>query len=329
MSMTPKENALAIFNHRQPDRYVDLMHAIILLHDPVFDADQPLPDGLEHRDTWGTVHIARPDQPGQMPVVNEENAVIKDIEHWREQLTVPDPAQLDWSAAEKAAREADRENMLIGCFCPAGLFERSHYLMGFENALVSYISSPEEMAELLRVIADYKIRYIRLAKKYLNPDIIFFHDDWGSKRNVFLSPNLWRQLIKPLQREIVDAAHKCGMLFMHHADCYCQPLAEDMVEIGIDIWQGAIPQNDIVEIQRRTAGKLAMVGGVDGPKIDIEGLPEQTIRAEVRRAIDTYCPAGRFYPGIANGECYVRRSNEIYLDELYRYGELWAQEHPL
>ena len=67
-----------------------------------------------------------------------------------------------------------------------------------------------------------------------------------------------------------------------------------MVEIGVDIWQGVIPQNDIVEIQRITEGKLAMVGGIDGPKIDIENITEEQIRQEVRRAIDTYCPAGGF-----------------------------------
>lgn len=163
----------------------------------------------------------------------------------------------------------------------------------------------------------------------LHPDIIFFHDDWGSKRSVFLSPDLWRRLIKPPQAEIVEAAHGCGMLFLHHADCFCQPLVQDMVEIGIDIWQGAIPQNDIVEIQRMTGGKLCMVGGVDGQKIDVENISEAEIRAEVRRAVDTYCPGGRFYPSIANGVCFREWNNEIYLDELYRYGEIWAREHPI
>ena len=185
------------------------------------------------------------------------------------------------------------------------------------------------MAELLRVIADYKIRYIQLAAQHMHPDIIFFHDDWGSKYRPFLKPDLWRELIKPLQREIVQTAHDCGMLFMHHADCFCQPLVEDMVEIGIDIWQGAIPQNDIVEIQRITKGRLAMVGGVDGPKIDVENITEEEIRQEVRRAIDTYCPGGRFFPGIANGICFREWNNQIYMDELYAYGEAWAKQHPI
>lgn len=42
------------------------------------------------------------------------------------------------------------------------------------------------------------------------------------------------------------------MIYIHHADCICQPIVTDMVEIGVDIWQGVIAQNDIVEIQKIT-----------------------------------------------------------------------------
>lgn len=119
------------------------------------------------------------------------------------------------------------------------------------------------------------------------------------------------------------------MIYMHHADCICQPLVTDMVEIGIDIWQGVIAQNDIVEIQRVTEGKLAMVGGIDGPKIDVENITEEQIRAEVRRAVDTYCPAGRFYPAIPNGWCFLEWNDKIEKDELKKYGREWALKHPI
>ena len=210
-----------------------------------------------------------------------------------------------------------------------GLFERSHHLMGMETALMNYMEYPDEMAALLRVIADYKIKYIRMVAEHCHPDIIFYHDDWGSKQNLFLPPRVWRAIIKPLQKEISDVIHECGMLYMHHADCICQPIVTDMVEIGVDIWQGVIAQNDIPEIQRFTEGKLAMCGGIDGPKIDIADISEEAIRAEVRRAIDTYCPAGRFFPSIPNGVCFRKWNNAIVMDELAKYGRQFALTHPV
>ena len=50
---------------------------------------------------------------------------------------------------------------------------------------------------------------------------------------------------------------------------------------------------------------------------------------EVRRAIDTYCPRGRFYPSIPNGVCFREWNNSIFLDELTKYGRQYAVEHPI
>ena len=329
MAMTPRENVMAVWNREQPDYYGDLMPSIELIWDPVMMRDLPPQDGLEHEDSWGTVFIWKPGAPGAHPHVTAENAVIKDIEKWEEQLKVPPLDVYDWTAAQAQAAAVDRKEKFVGYYCPSGLFERSHHLMGMQTALENYMEYPDEMAALLRAICDYKKRLIRLAADKLHPDIIFYHDDWGSKQNVFLPPSIWREIIKPLQKEIADTIHECGMIYMHHADCICQPLVLDMVEIGIDVWQGTIAQNDIVEIQRITEGKLAMIGGIDGPKIDVETATEEDIRAEVRRAIDTYCPAGRFYPSIPNGECYIKKNNEICMDELAKYGRQWAKEHPV
>jgi hypothetical protein len=328
--MNLRENMMAIYNREQPDFYGDFMMSIEFLADPMLMQDAFVPqDGKEHADSWGTIKVYQPGSPGPTPHLNPNNVVIKDIEHWKEQVKVPSIDDYDWSQAREQEKTINRDEKFACFFCPTGLFERSHFLMGMETALINYMEYPDEMAALLRVIADHKIAYINKVGKELKPDIIFYHDDWGSKQNLFLPPRIWREIIKPLQQEISDTIHDNGMMYMHHADCVCQPIVEDMVEIGVDIWQGAIPQNDIVEIQRITKGQLPMIGGIDGPKVDIENITEEEIRAEVRRAVDTYCAAGRFYPGIANGVCYREWNNNIVMDELASYGRQYAQEHPI
>ncbi len=327
--MTRRENSMAILSGTQPDYYGDFMDSMVLVPDLIYTRDIVARDGKPHKDSWGTTFLWEPGSPGQHPVVTDENLVIKDIESWRRDIRVPELSGLDWTRAKRLAAEVDRSEMFVGCFSAGGLFERSHHLMGFEEALVNYLLYEDEVAELLDVIADFKIRYIEAAAKAMRPDVIFYQDDWGHKTGLLLSPVLWRRLIKPREQKIVEAAHANGMLFIHHADCYCEPLAEDMVEIGVDIWQGVIPQNDILEIQRKTGGKLALIGGIDGPKIDVESAAEEDIRKEVQRAVDTYCPAGRFFPGIAYGRLYVERNFEIFKDEMEKYGREWAIAHPI
>ena len=67
--MTPRENAMAIYNRQQPDRYFDLMDAIQLVPDPVLMSGMVPQDGLEHKEPWGTVYIYKPEAPGPQPHV--------------------------------------------------------------------------------------------------------------------------------------------------------------------------------------------------------------------------------------------------------------------
>jgi len=328
--MTPRENVMAIYNREQPDAYIDIMSAVAFLPDPVLMADHCAPEGGgEYRDSWGVTYILAPGAPGPHPHVTPENAVIKDITRWREQVKFPALDDLDWSRAKATAEGVNRQEKLTCVMFAGGIFERSHHLQGMQTALENYMLEPEATAGLLRAIADWKIAYIRQMGREVHPDIIFYHDDWGSKQNLFLPPRLWRELIKPLQKEIADAIHAEGMIYMHHADCICEPIVEDMVEIGIDIWQGCIAQNDIVKIQEITGGKLAIAGGIDGPAIDTPLTTEAEIRAEVRRAMDTYLPRGRFFPGIPNGICFREENDRIEKEEAAAYGREWAEKHPI
>jgi hypothetical protein len=317
---------MAVFHRRQPDYYGDFMPSLDFIIDPEYLRNRVPQDGQLHRDAWGTIWCFKPGTPGQHPVVTKETAVIRDIEHWEDQLRVPNLKDLDWSEAEACAKQVDRKEKFCAIFSSGGLFERSHHLMGMEQALINYMLYPDEMARLLRVLADYKIEYLQLAAEHLQPDIVFFHDDWGNKLNVFLPPELWRRLIRPLHTEIIRTAHECGMIFMHHADCVCEPLVTDMVEMGVDIWQGPFPERHRGDPahHRRKAPMIA---------VSTDENRYQKLRrkrsAEVRRAFDTYCPAGRFFPSIANGCCFRKWNNDIYLDELASYGRKYALEHPI
>ena len=326
--MTERENMLAILHGEQPEYYGDIYQTMVFAPDPIFASDSIVDDGKVHHDSWGTPLVKLPGTVGKHPVINEENAVVKDITKWREQLKVPPLEGFDWSVAEAAAAKIDRSEKFVTHFCAQGLLERSHFLMGMEAAFIAYMEEPEAMAEMLRAICDYKKEAIKEVARHIHTDMVFFQDDWGSKQGVFLPPDLWRELIKPLQMEISDTIHEVGALYMHHADCICEPLAEDMVDLGIDIWEGAIPQNDIVAIQERTHGQLAMQGGIDGAMLDQDSTTDEQVIAEVHRAIDTYCPRGKFFPGVA-APLFHEERQALVNRETVEYGRRFAQEHPV
>ena len=237
MAMTLRENAIAILEDRRPDFVGDFMNALAMVPDPGL-LDMPQPNGEEYTDRWGTKWLWKPGAPGPHPHVNDKNAVIKDITEWDKYLQVPSVEGLDWSLAKAEAEKVDRKNQFLGIMMPGGLFERSHHLMGMQNALISYLEEPEAMKDMLTAVKDWKVAYIKEAHRQLDLDAIFYHDDWGSKQNLFLPPDVWREIIKPLQMEIAETMHDLGIFYIHHADCICQPIVKDMVDLGVQLWQG-------------------------------------------------------------------------------------------
>jgi uroporphyrinogen-III decarboxylase len=92
-----------------------------------------------------------------------------------------------------------------------------------------------------------------------------------------------------------------GVIIMHHADSFLEPIVEDMVELGIDIWQGALPQNNIPKVQKQLKGRMVIMGGIDAAIVDRDDSTDDEIRTEVRRALEEYTPGGSFIPGLTYG----------------------------
>jgi hypothetical protein len=279
---------------------------------PVYDTPQ--------KDPWGVTFLWLSGAVARHPHITAGNKVVSDVRRWRESVVFPPLDGYDWSSAREFAASVDRSRYLTVCWSSAGVFERSHFLMGFEDALCAYLEEPEVMHDLAGAIADWKIGHLERTIDNLHPDVVLYHDDWGCKSSLFLPPDVWRRIIKPHQRRIVGAVKSRGVIFMHHADCVCEPIVEDMAEMGVDIWQGVIPQNDIPTIQRRLAGWMALIGGIDAPLIDRPECDEGAIRSEVRRCIDTYCPAGRFVPCITSILPLFPGVARVYHDELSACG---------
>ena len=323
--ITPKENYLRLIRGEDPQYLChNSVYSQGMFMDAMVMANRfPAPGGTLS-DAWGVQYDWPAGDPGPVPVVTAQNKVIKDITQWDKYLNVPWPSklQIDWTECDRRAAEFDRENyLLLGC-CFTGLFELTHNLLGFEDALMAYLEEPEAMGELLDVLTEYKLEYLRILIDHVRPDMIHIHDDWGSKKNLFMSPETWRTLLKPRWARIYDYMHSRGVLVQHHADCVCAPVVEDMAEIGIDVWQGIIPQNDIKAVQKRLAGRMGLQGGLDCTPFDYAGgWNEEAVRRLVRLVCDDYVPAGRFTPEVPNGAPLTPGINDIIIDEMNAYGE--------
>lgn len=91
-----------------------------------------------------------------------------------------------------------------------------------------------------------------------------------------------------------------GCIAVHHADSYLAPIVDDMAEIGIQVWQGVLPENDIPALQRHLGGKLVLMGGI-GAAIDRADATPEEIRAYTEDTLCACAPGGHFIPSITYG----------------------------
>ena len=261
--------------------------------------------GATITDHWGTVIDWPADAPGSMPLVTDENKVIKDITRWREYVHAPDfiphsSDPEDWAAFRAKVRELAGDERLVAGFMGTGIFEQCHFMMPFRDVLTNLYDHPQEMHELIDYITDYRLAYVKHLIENLKPDVIFSHDDWGTKDALFMKPDMWREFYKEPYRRFYGYIREQGVIAIHHADSYLAPIVEDMAEIGIQVWQGVLPENDIPALQRRLKGSMVLMGGI-GAAIDREDAGEEEVRKYVKRALHEYCPGGHFIPSITYG----------------------------
>ncbi|MDR0839310.1 MAG: hypothetical protein LBN99_06665 [Oscillospiraceae bacterium] len=276
--------------------------------------------GVDVKDAWGVVWDWPEDQPGPTPNSSGDKKVIKDITRWREFFDFPDLDNLDWGGTEALCATLDRKNKIVMAQSPRGMFEFSHAMMGFTDALENYLLEPEAMYELLSAYTDWKIRAAELVIEHMAPDIIVNFDDWGNKTQLFLPPRVWREILGPLNARFFGYVKSRGVITMNHCDCHAQEVCEDMVEAGIDIWQGATPENDIPGVVKRTGGRLFIFGGIDMSAIDRPDAEEAAIRGHVRATLDKYASTGRFHPIFSSWLPVYPHVGAIARDEMRVYG---------
>ncbi len=328
--LTPRENFYeTIKKDGRPDRLVNQYEDMVFF--PVtptsfYVRGKRYPGMEPTRDKFGTIALWPKDQAAVMPHVTDETKVVKDIGSWQDYFDFPaiientsDPAL--WDEVRTGAEKAREDGKMAMALFPTGVFEQMHFLTGFTDLFVGMAMAEEKTLELALAIGEWRYEYAKLIIDNMKPDIMLSHDDWGTKNNLFMSPEMWRTFIKPAYVKTYQYMRDHGVVVIHHADSFLEPIVEDMVELGIQVWQGVLPSNDIPALQKQLDGRMTLMGGLDAGIVDRADSSEEEVRAEVRRACSAYGPGGHFIPCITYGGpgTIFPPADPIITDEINRY----------
>ena len=156
--------------------------------------------------------------------------------------------------------------------------------------------------------------------------VIKLGDDLGMQSGPLISPDLFRSMIKPRERELIafikkrtDAKiffHSCGSIY---------EFIPDLIEIGVDVLnpiQVSAKDMDTKRLKQEFGDRLAFWGAVDTQQVLPFGSPEDVV-AEVKKRIGDLAPGGGYIlSSVHNIQAKVPPENiETMFDAALRYGE--------
>ncbi len=228
----------------------------------------------------------------------EGRILLPDITEWKKYVKIPDLDSYDWELASRRALGVSNPEKVNFAMNVNGMFERLHACMGMTDALCALIEDEDACYDFFGAIADHKIRMIERTKKYYQADIFNMHDDYGMNDRPFMNLELWRRLLKPHLKRVVEACHDFGMYYQHHSCGFIEPFIDDFVEIGvdgIDTWQ--VCNTNIRAIKDKYQHCLTFIDGLDNMGIlDRDDVTKEEVIKEFHRAIDLLAPSGSYIP---------------------------------
>jgi uroporphyrinogen decarboxylase len=251
------------------------------------------------RDEWGVLWEFRifgiAGIPKEFPLADPEKI------HAYTAPPVPESPQDIAGAREKAlAARNDTCYQFRGC---GSLFERMIELRPEADVLCDLISDEPYIHELADTITQYDAALVKGAIA-AGADGISFGDDYGTERNLIMSPVLWRAFFKPRLKELFKPAVKAGLDIFFHSCGYIWELLPDFAEIGVtSIWP-QLPAYDMKKLAERCRELgLAVAVHTDRAKTMTYGSPVE-VRDLVFREYETfklYDGGGWFYIEADNG----------------------------
>lgn len=295
--LTKRQNLLETIRGGHPDRFVNQYEAFAIQMGNPISMRSPMPQYGEHNvvDAWGVSRSFPIGTPGAFPDHDEAHILLKDPTQWREILKAPQVvySEEEWKPFVDAANAVDRNEQFVTTFYAPGIFEQCHYFMEISNCLVNFYEEPEAMHEIIDYITDYELAYAAEVCKYIKPDALFHHDDWGSQLSTFISPAMFEEFFLPAYKKLYGFYKANGVeIIMHHSDSYAATLVPYMIEMGIDIWQGVMRSNNIKELMEKYKGQITFMGGIDSATVDYEGWTDEVVAARVKEACEEF---GKLY----------------------------------
>lgn len=234
--------------------------------------------------------------PLYMQVVAPPLANVSTVEEV-ENYPFPDPyAEGRLDDAKKYIDQYKNDYFIIGDL-ELTIFEMSWHMVGLEKFLMDMAMEEPYIEALLDKVKEFSVG---IGKQLVEAGVdgIWAGDDFGSQNGMMISPAMWRQIFKPRHAEVFRAlkAVNPDVLIMYHTDGAVAPILEDLVEIGVDVFnpvQPNVPGHEPQALKSKLGDRLSFWGAIDQQRLLPQGSPAE-IEADVAEKIQVLGAGGGY-----------------------------------
>jgi uroporphyrinogen decarboxylase len=190
----------------------------------------------------------------------------------------PDPAAPGRFRDAEALVKKYKDDYLIFGDIEVTIFSLAHQLVGMEKLLVDMMMETEYVIPLFEACAEFQTRIgLKLIEKGV--DAIWFGDDFGTQTSLIISPETFREQLKPHYKRMVDRFKeaKPDIIPILHCDGAVASLLNDIREIGFEVFnpvQPGVPGHLPQDMKDNFGGKFAFWGAIDQQEL----LPNGTVQ---------------------------------------------------
>lgn len=209
----------------------------------------------------------------------------------------PNPKSIDFSLIEKYAQTAknfyeNTDYVICGEHPVYGIFEIGCWMCGFDDFLIKMAIDEDYIKKFSEIYLEYQRTVSEYYYKEVGPYIHYTSsgDDFATQTSLFMSPDMFRENIKPyfkervkFTKEMTDAA------FLHHSCGNVHDIIDDLIDSGVDILNPIQPTNEMMNperLKREFGERIVFHGGLDTQDVLPFGT-EETVKAAVDKLIST------------------------------------------
>lgn len=158
---------------------------------------------------------------------------------------------------------------------------------GMDHLLLDFMLNPGLVHDLARIATDFNLAAIDMAAK-IGVDGFLMDGDLAGEINLLISPEHFREYVKPYHEEIVAHVHQHGLKIIKHSDGNVWPILGDFVDVGFDAFHPVQPQcMAIAEVKGQVGERICLIGNIDCRHLlcfDTEENVEKNVKETIEKA---------------------------------------------